>query len=632
MTPRLKKLLSYGLVSFTLVSCSEMPFHQRQHELQPQERLDQAEQRVRNNPTDKDAKVDLANQRYRLINQYFAVVTDALKANDTELAKANLDKILQIEANNLRALDTLKQLELNTQHEASVAMAQDLLTNGNNTEASKILRQVLIENPNYLVARNLLQDIKDKEAKDQITPRKLKLKGAKTISLDFREANLRNIFEVISISSGINIVLDPNLRPDLKASIFVKDASVEEVLDFLLLMHQLNKKVLTENSILIYPIAKAAQYEDLVLRTYYLNHADAKQTANLIKAMMPIKDIFIDDKLNMISMKATYEQLQDVEKLINNEDLPDPEVLLDVEVLEVKRSRLTDIGFSFPDNFSVIANPRTSTGTGVNGSSLVLNDLKNISSSRIAVSPTLSLNLLRQDADSNLLANPRIRVLNREKAKIHIGDKIPIPVTTIGSGNSNFVGQSANYLDVGLKLDVEPRVLLDNNVAIRIGLEVSSATFFAGSLFPTIGTRNTSTVMMAADGETQVLAGLINDEDRKSTRKVPGLSDIPLLGRLFNDPNENKSKTEIVLLITPHVLRNIQRPDSKNAEFYGGTNGRNAPLNINPAAMLQQFIGLPIAQPPALPQANQPAAAAPAVPATLPFGGNQLGKPVGSDQ
>ena len=623
---RLKKLLSFGLVSFTLVSCSEMPFHQKQQALQPQERFDQAEQRLKNNPTDKDAKVDLANQRYRLINQYFAVVTDALKANDTELAKAYLGKILQIEANNPRALDTLKQLNLLTQHDASVVLAQDLLANGNSKEASKILRQVLIENPNYLVARKLLQDINDKDAKDQITPRKLKLKAAGTVTLDFRDANLRNIFQVISISSGINIVLDPNLRPDLKASIYVKDASVVEVLDFLLLMHQLNKKVLTENSILIYPIAKAAQYEDLVLRTYYLNHADAKQTANLIKAMMPIKDIFIDERLNMIAMKATYEQLQDIEKLINNEDLPNPEVLLDVEVLEVKRSRLTDIGFSFPDKFSVIANPATSSGTG----GLVLNDLKNITSNRIAISPTLSLNLLRQDADSNLLANPRIRVLNREKAKIHIGDKIPIPVTTIGSGNNNFVGQSANYLDVGLKLDVEPRVLLDNNVAIRIGLEVSSATFVAGSIFPTIGTRNTSTVMMAADGETQVLAGLINDEDRKNTRKVPGLSDIPLLGRLFNNPNNNKSKTEIVLLITPHVLRNIQRPDSKNTEFYGGTSGRTAPLNINPAAMLQQIIGVPIAQPPAnLPTA--PAVPAPAAPATLPFGGNQLGKPVGSD-
>ena len=627
---RLKNLLSIGLVSFTLVSCSEMPFHQKQQALQPQERYDQAEQRLKNNPTDKDAKVGLANQRYRLINQYFAVVTDALKVNNAELAKAYLDKILQIDANNPRALDTLKLLELLAQHDISVVRAQDLLANGNSKEASKILRQVLIENPNYLVARKLLQDINDKDIKDQITPRKLKLKAASAVTLDFRDANLRNIFQVISISSGINIVLDPNLRPDLKASIYVKDASVEEVLDFLLLMHQLNKKVLTENSILIYPIAKAAQYEDLVLRTYYLNHAEAKQTASLIKAMMPIKDIFVDDKLNMITMKATFEQLQDVEKLINNEDLPDPEVLLDVEVLEVKRSRLTDIGFSFPDNFSVLGVPSSLPGTA----SLTLKDLQSISRSRIGVSPTLSLNLLRQDADSNLLANPRIRVLNREKAKIHIGDKIPIPVTTIGSGNSNFVGQSANYLDVGLKLDVEPRVLLDNNVAIRIGLEVSSATFFAGSIFPTIGTRNTSTVMMAADGETQVLAGLINDEDRKNTRKVPGLSDIPLLGRLFNDPNDSKSKTEIVLLITPHVLRNIQRPDSKNTEFYGGANGRNAPLNINPAAIFQQIIGVPIAQPPAnLPTLPAvPAPAAPAAPATLPFGGNQLGKPVGSDQ
>lgn len=627
MIPRLKKLLSYGLVSFTLVSCSEMPFHQKQQVLQPQERFDQAEQRLKNNPTDKNAKVDLANQRYRLINQYFEIVTDALKANDADLAKLNLDKILQLDANNPRALDALKQLDQRAKHDADVALAQNLFAAGNKAESRKILHQVLVENPSNPVARNLLQNINDEEAKDQITPRKLKLKGAGTVNLQFRDANLRNIFEVISIASGINIVLDPNIRPDLKASIFVKDASVEEVLDFLLLMHQLNKKVLTENSILIYPVSKAPQYEDLVLRTYYLNHADSKQTAALIKAMLPIKEVFVDDKLNMISMKATYEQLQDVEKLINNEDLPNPEVLLDVEVLEVKRSRLSEVGFSFPDNFSVL---------GLNGSQsdtspITLKDLQSISRSRIGISPTLSLRLLRQDADSNLLANPRIRVLSREKAKIHIGDKIPIPVTTIGSGNSNFIGQSANYLDVGLKLDVEPRVLLDNNVAIRIGLEVSSASFAAGSLFPTIGTRNTSTVMMVADGETQVLAGLINDEDRKNTRKVPGLSDIPLLGRLFNAPNDNKSKTEIVLLITPHVLRNIQRPDASNAEFYGGTGGRSAPLNINPAAILQQFIGVPPAPAPVSPPANVPATpVAPSanIPGYQPITGNQLGKPV----
>ncbi len=630
MIPKLKKRLACGLISLSLISCSEMPFHEKKDTLKPQESFEQTEQRLKNNPTDKKAKVDLTNQRYRLINEYFEIAGDALKDKNNELARLNLNKILQIDANNPRALDMLKQLDQRAQHDRAVIQAQEFVSTGNNAGARKILHQVMIEDPGNSVARNLLQNINDKEAKDQITPRKLRLKGAGTVNLEFRDANLRNIFEVISRASGINIVLDPNIRPDLKASIFVKDASVEEVLDFLLLMHQLNKKVLTENSILIYPVSKAPQYEDLVLRTYYLNHADAKQTAGLIKAMLPIKDVFIDDKLNMISMKATYEQLQDVEKLINNEDLPNPEVLLDVEVLEVKRSRLSEVGFSFPDTFSVLGIPGSQSDTNP----ITLKDLQSISRSRIGISPTLSLRLLRQDADSNLLANPRIRVLNREKAKIHIGDKIPIPVTTIGSGNSNFIGQSANYLDVGLKLDVEPRVLLDNNVAIRIGLEVSSASFSAGSLFPTIGTRNTSTVMMAADGETQVLAGLINDEDRKNTRKVPGLSDIPLLGRLFNDPNDSKSKTEIVLLITPHVLRNIQRPDSSNAEFYGGTSGRNAPLNINPAAIFQQFIGVPPAQAPVSPPANVPATPpTPATPSAImpgnqPITGNQLGKPV----
>ena len=212
------------------------------------------------------------------------------------------------------------------------------------------------------------------------------------------------------------------------------------------------------------------------------------------------------------------------------------------------------MGFSFPDSFSVLGLSGSQSTIG----RTTLNDLQNISSNTIGVSPTLSLRLLKQYSDSELLANPRIRVLNREKAKIHIGDKIPIPVTTVGSGNNSFLAQSANYLDVGLKLDVEPRVLLDNNVEIRIDLEVSSASFTIGSDFPTIGTRKTSTVMMVADGETQILAGLINDEERKVTRKVPGLSDIPLLGRLFNAPNDNTSKTEIILLITPHVLRNIR--------------------------------------------------------------------------
>lgn len=590
----------------------------------------EAQRDLEKNPDDRKAKVKVMYERYRQINQKFADADAAYAAGNTELARTQLNEVLQLDPGNPRALASLQRLDTAVKHAELITQAKKLIQQADADGAYKLLRQVLIEDPKNTEALALSHDIEAKLSRDAITPRKLKPKGSGTVSLEFRDANLRNIFEVISRTSGINIILDPNVRSDLKASVFVKDASVEEVIDFLLTMHQLSKKVLTDNSILIYPNNKAAQYEDLILRTFYLNHADAKQTASLVKAMLPIKDVFVDEKLNMISLKATYDQIQDVEKLIINEDLPDPEVVLDVEILEIRRTRLTDIGIAFPDTFSLLSGRATrSTGTGTTGSvtgsitdngtgtggdgsaggdnsALTLSDFSGINRSRIGVSPGLLIRLLRQDGDSNLLANPRIRVKNREKAKIHIGDKIPIPVTTIGAGNNSFIGQSANYLDVGLKLDVEPRVMLNNEVSIRISLEVSNATFFAGSLFPTIGTRNTSTVLMSGDGETQVLAGLISDEDRETTSKVPGLSSLPLIGRLFTKPRNDDAKTEIVLLITPHVVRNLQRPSAADAEFYGGSGGRNSPLNIRPSAVIQQAPAGLQAPPPPPSEAVQP--------------------------
>lgn len=611
--------LMFWLFTASLMGCAPDYFNKKIDTMNTEKSLELAQQEFDKNPNNKDAKVQLVNARYRRVNQLFDIASEAMKGGDTELAKSTLQRVLTLDPNNPRALEGLQQIENKHRHDAEVARARQLLETGNIDAARLALRQVLIEEPGHAEARKLIQAIDDKTAKDLITPRKLKPSGTGTISLEFRDANLRNIFEVISKTSGINIVLDPNVRPDLKASIFVRDASVEDVIDFLMLMHQLNKKVLTENSLLIYPSNKAAQYDDMILRSYYLNHADAKQTLSLIKTMLPVRDAFIDEKLNMINVKATYDQLKYIEKLITDEDLPDPEVLLDVEVLEVRRSRLTEIGVVYPDTLSVLSRSSGTTNGNGNGNGSTTNgiltwgDVTHINSDRIGLSPGLAIRLLRQDGLNNLLANPRIRVKNREKARIHIGDKIPILTTTVAA-NSNFASRSANYLDVGLKLDVEPRVMLNNEVSIRISLEVSNATFTAASEFPTIGTRNTSTVLMTGDGETQVLAGLINDEDRRTIQKVPGLSNIPLIGRLFTRPRDDLAKTEIVLLITPHVVRNLQRPQAANAEFYSGTGTRTVPININPAAVIQQMSGVP-PQSPAEPAPAAPAAAPPATPA-----------------
>jgi len=204
---------------------------------------------------------------------------------------------------------------------------------------------------------------------------------------------------------------------------------------------------------------------------------------------------------------------------------------------------------------------------------------------RVGVSdPAIALNLRQQAGRTNVLANPRIRVKNKEKAKIHIGDKVPVVTTTAGS--TGFVSESVNYLDVGLKLEVEPLVYLEDDVGIKVGLEVSNIAREirspSGTVTYQVGTRNAATTLRLKDGETQVLAGLINDEDRRSANKVPGLSRLPVLGRLFSNNDDTVNKTEIVLLITPRVIRNIERPAARLEEFNSGT---EAEVGGNPVAL-----------------------------------------------
>jgi len=209
--------------------------------------------------------------------------------------------------------------------------------------------------------------------------------------------------------------------------------------------------------------------------------------------------------------------------------------------------------------------------------------------------PLLILNLQKQDGRTNILANPRIRVKNRDKAKVHIGDKVPVVTTTTTS--TGFVAESVNYLETGLKLEVEPNVHLDNDVAIKIGLEVSSITreirSTTGTITYQVGTRNAATVLRLKDGETQMLAGLISDEERRTANKVPGLGDLPVLGRLFGSTNDTANKTEIVLLITPRVVRNLARPEARLEEFLSGTEAGIGVEALGPPAAPLAALGTP---------------------------------------
>ncbi|MDH5246542.1 MAG: cohesin domain-containing protein, partial [Betaproteobacteria bacterium] len=201
--------------------------------------------------------------------------------------------------------------------------------------------------------------------------------------------------------------------------------------------------------------------------------------------------------------------------------------------------------------------------------------------------PSVTVNLKQLDGYTNLLSNPRVRVKNREKARILVGDRLPVvsAIVTPSSGAA-VTSESVTYLDVGLKVEVEPNIYLDGDVGIKVSLEVSNAsnrqTTRNGTTVYDIGTRNASTQLRLHDGETQVLMGLIRDDDRRAANKVPGLGDLPMLGRLFSNNVDDKQKTEIMLSITPRVVRNVQRASAQTAEFWSGT---EASLRTQPIAM-----------------------------------------------
>lgn len=543
---------------------------------------------------------------------------DKLSANGKwDEADTLYQRALAIENGSERAKAGLRATAASRRHEQLLVEAKTAWDKKDPDTARAKLSLILRENPQHAEAQTLKRTIEEKFSSMPAGEFALQAAYRKPITIEFKDVTLKQVFEVISRTSGLNFLFDKEVKMDQKTSIFLKNSTIASAVHFTLLTNQLEQQVLDGNTILIYPNTPAKQkdYQEMVVRTFYLSNADAKTVANTLKTIVKSRDIVTDDKLNMLIVRDSPEAIRLAEKLVALHDVPEPEVMLEVEILEVSRTRLQELGIKWPDSLSLTPLPSTSGGT------LTLRDLRtNINGSTLgATIGPVTINAKGQDSDANILANPRIRARNHEKAKILIGERVPNITTTATS--TGFVSESINYVDVGLKLDVEPSIHLDNDVAIKISLEVSNIVSQlqtkSGTTAYQIGTRTASTVLRLKDGENQVLAGLINDEDRVSANNVPGLGALPVVGRLFGSTADNKLKTEIVLSITPHIVRNIQRPDAALAEFRsgtenslrirpdGGTGGIMGTTPVNTSTASQH-----LPQPPKQTPASQPSGAA----------------------
>jgi len=528
------------------------------------------EEALRDDPRDTELNIALAHGRQGAVEALLNQADSDRSRHDFPGARMGYGRVLTLEPNNRRALEGVRQIEQIRNLGERVALGQAALRQGDLFGAERHMRDVLRLDPQNEGGLALRGDIETVQARTNQPYPQLRSKLDRPVTLEFRDANLKTIFEVLSQVAGLNFIFDKDLRPDMKATIFVREVRIEDAVALLLEQNQLRQKIVNDNTLLIYPDSpqKTKDYQELVMRTFYLTSIDANTAMNMVKTMLKTRDVFVDERLNTMTLRDTPDAIRMAEKLLQSQDQSNPEVVLEVEVMEVARSRILELGMQWPNTFGVL----NEDGTGVT----VLNQLRGINSGRITVSPSPQAKINAQDNDINTLASPVIRVSNREQARIHIGQRVPIiSATSVPSTQGPVITESVTYLDVGLKLEVQPVVHLNNEVAIKIGLEVSNATPLEptrqGTIPVQVDTRNAQTTLRLHDGETQILAGLMRNDHGASGNKIPGLGDIPGLGRLFGSNKDNMSNSELVLSITPRIVRNLPYQSPSDMEFATGT-------------------------------------------------------------
>ena len=527
-------------------------------------------------PGNFEYRSDYVRAREQVVNRLLTIGNEERIAERLDAAMAAYQRVQQVDPGNARAESGLAAVAMDRRHLATIAEAQALFEKGVPDGATALLKLILLENVNHRKALALQRQINERDAKRLTAEPTLRASLKKPVTLQFREANLRMVFESLSRSSGINIMLDKDVRADLRTSIFVRDVSVEDTIDLILMQNQLEKKVLSDNTIFVYPNlpAKIREYQDLKVRTFHLVHADAKQMLTIIKTMLKTKDIVVHDKTNSLIMRDTPDAIRLAEKLVADQDIADPEVMLELELLEVTHNMLEDMGIQYPGMLTV-------TPTSPTGGAVTLGNLSALTTRDnmvVTPVPTVTLTASLTKSNTNILASPRLRARNKEKAKIHIGDRLPVftnSVTPLATGAAVTTG-SVQYIETGIKLEVEPTIRGNGDVEIKINLEVSVASApvtntVSGTTAYPVSTRTASTVLTLRDGETSVLAGLVRDTEINSRIMIPGVGQIPILGRLFGTNHEDGQKTEIILSITPRLVGSMNVPNAQLVDFFSGS-------------------------------------------------------------
>jgi general secretion pathway protein D len=437
----------------------------------------------------------------------------------------------------------------------------------------------------------------------------------------------RMIFTAIAKFADLNVVFDPAFR-DERISADLRNTTLSSALASLTASTHTFYRVTAPRTITIVPDtpAKRREYEEQIVQTFYLSNAEIKEVIDLLRIVVDVRQISQTTAVNAISLKDTPERIAAAGRLITAIDKARPEVVIDVELLEIDRTRLREYGLQF-------ATPGGEGGISgsldANREGLTLEGLANLTSSQVLVTglPALYYRLLKSDTATRTLANPQLRTSEGIAAQARFGERIPVPVTTFAPIATGGINQqpitSFVYEPIGVNIDITPRTHHDDEVSLALKISLSN---ISGSLnnLPTFGNREITTTIRLKDGETNMLAGLIRDEERTTMTGLPGLSDLPLIGRLFGNNRKEAHESDIVLTLTPHIVRVLDLSETDLRPFRLGRDAGAAPTVDLPTAVPRDRApdALDPAEPPppTFPQPRQPGQAPPTDPlkGTLP--------------
>ncbi len=480
-----------------------------------------------------------------------------------------LDPSLEIAAFEERQLQTI--LEAEQLAEQSLVLYQGKQI----AEARKIAKranQLAPDNPRVRLLMSLFEQEKPVVSMDGI---ELDVASSEPLTLRFKNAKIKEVFNVLTKLTGINFIMDQDVR-DQPVSVFLEKASFAQAMELILQMNGLEKKVLNSKTIIIYPLSrdKDKQYGDQIIQTFYLSHIDAKKAVNLLRTMLQLRKIYVHEERNALVIRDKPEVIRLAEMALNAADRENSEVIYALELVSVSDTDALDFGpglstYSLSAGFSEDGTNIVSGSLGNTTNGLVqsLNNLQTF-----YTLPSATFSLAKTLSGTQILASPKIRVRNNEKGKVHVGTREPIVTTTTTDGGT--VSENITYVDVGIKVDIEPNIKLDNSVETKLTLEVSQAEQLSatakGTIPLRIRTTNAQTVLTLQDGVQTIIGGLFSQDENSSRTTIPLFGEIPLLGNLFSKIDNKDTKQEILFSITPHIVKQVIVPEVEVATIWSG--------------------------------------------------------------